>query len=765
MTLVYMEGFESVIDTPDMISRGWKMGGSLGSGGQNALTLPSRTGVAGRGLMLRGPYYPSATYLPLINSSAYDFGMIDTGKSINDLWKAGGFAVGFNATFNKRQQTEVAMGMPSQIVYDGSQYYWAIVNDNTTSGGYATAYSTDLMNWTLTTNKPAVAGLDAFIEVVGSGPNATVIVGRQLQAYNTYSYYTTNMGLTWSQQTSGQSFGHNLIATGNPATPLVGITQNGSTTSATAQLYYLTAMGGTPVAIAGITLATGQYTTGAAKVVSGVACFSSVAGGNLTNPGNYAANWYCCPTSADMTKSTNYTSSPTHIGQALDITFFNNVWISVGYSGIFTAPNSGTVGSPLGPTGAWTRQVASLAPGVFSVDHNGSICVAVGADTTTSTVGAIYTSTDGVTWSKVNRFILEGAGGNNGVFTNVIWDGKQFVVTGGLNNNMVLTSADGLNWTPVYYPDYTEYSGTPASLLGIYSGTLVAGVNAGGNSGAPGTYVPYTSTATYHVGVGLYAAAPVTTQSGTTRQVQVGNVTGSGAVGLQALASAVSTAQLTHFYEIIATAIPGTSNAFTFQWAVDGVIVGTLALTLQNGAFAVANDTAAHLLLNLGRSGQWTVIDDIYVTTMNGSSNVGQLGPVNILPWTPVSDVQAAMTRNGNAASNAAQVAGALSNSEGSVYSYTVGAQDVYKTAATIPAGYKIKGVQAEAFFTKYGTSGANCSMGIISGTVEVDSAVVTANTNTPTYAALIAETDPNTNAAWTSDGVKAAEMTVTKVN
>jgi hypothetical protein len=692
--------------------------------------------------------------------------MVDTGKSINDLWKAGGFAVGFNATFNKRQQTEVGMGLPGQIVYDGSQYYWAIVKD--TVAGYTVAYSTDLMTWTTVPTAPNIAGLDSFIEVIGSGPNATVVVGRQFTQYNGYHYFTTNMGLTWSNVGSMGSYAHNLIATGNPATPYVGITQNGTTASSTAQLYYLPSISASAVAvlISGITLATGQYTTGTAKLVNGIACFSSATGNNLTNPAAYNSNWVCCPVSADMTKAASYTTSANVGAQAVDITFFKNLWITAAYNGLYTAPNSGTSAAPLGPTAAWTKQIATVAPGVFSVDNNGSVCVAVGADTTTATVGAIYTSTDGVNWTKANRFILESSGGNNGVFTNVIWTGTQFVVTGGLNNNMVLTSPDGINWTPMYYPDYTEYSGTPASLLGVYSGTLVAGVNAGGASGAPGTYQPYAISSGYHVGVGLFAAAPVTAQSGTTRQVSVGFVTGAAAVALQTPVSTVNIAPLTHFYEIIATAIPGTTNAFTFQWAVDGVIVGTLPLTLVSGAFANAGDTGtAHLLLNLPRAGQWTVIDDIYVATLNGSNNIGQLGPVNILPWAPVSDAQANMTRNGNASSNAGQVAGPLSNSEGSVYSYTVGAQDIYKTSANIPAGYKIKGVQSEAYFTKYGTSGANCSTGIISGATEVDSAVVAANTVNPVYASLILETDPSTSAAWTPAGVQAAEMTVTKVN
>jgi hypothetical protein len=269
------------------------------------------------------------------------------------------------------------------------------------------------------------------------------------------------------------------------------------------------------------------------------------------------------------------------------------------------------------------------------------------------------------------------------------------------------------------------------------------------------------------VGWGFSAGPPVTTNGVTTRTVaglQVpGSATTATVVNSANANQAVLTTPLAHFFEIIATAVAGTTNQFMFQFAIDGIV---LPGSFGPYYFAAAGDTgSSHLLINLPRTGNWTVIDDIYVTTMNGTNNVGQLGVTQVLPTTTISDAQAQYTRSGSQASDAAAVAGPYSNSEGYVYATGVGTKDIYNTSSPVPPGYRVRAVQVEAFFSKYGATGATATVGLVSGATELDSAPVGAYTPTPVYAAVLADTDPNTGTAWTVDAAKAVRFAVTKAS
>jgi hypothetical protein len=762
MTALFMEGFENVIDNIDLIARGWHMGAYAGTNGQNAMTVPSRTGTPGKGLMLKGPYYSaSLTYLPL--SLTIDFGMMDTGIGINSLWKSGGFAVGMNGTFNKASQVQVAANGNFQIVYDGATYYWAIVEVGST---YEVAYSPDLINWTTTTSQPANIAADSTITVVGSGATATVIVGTQFTSAVSDFCYTTNQGITWTAVAPSSVTPKMIVATGNSATPYV-MFGSGASTNAP---YTMTSISATPTAVSGASFgATGSYNGGIAKIVAGYACFMPlVSSGSFSTPSTISSTWWFCSTAANMAASASYTSASTIASKQMnDITFFNNTWITVGYGGVFTAPNPGTSSNILPPTAAWANPVNTGTVILFSVASSSTMCVAVGIDSATTTIPAIYTSPDGVNWTKTNRFTFEGAAATNSMcFMNVIWTGTQFVMTGGLNSNVIATSPDGIAWTGVYYPDYTEVAQTTcASAFGIYSGAVAAGQYGAGGQGAAGTFTPWSTSASIQCGFGFYASAPAsgarTVQAiaipGGTQTATVATITGAS--------ESVSTSTLSHYYEIIATAT-GTTNAFTFQFAIDGVILpGTSAAW----GFAAATDTTgvAHLVINLPRSGNWTVLDDIYVTnfTNDGSGNVGQLGVTNVLPWVTSGDVSDQWTRSGSQSTDAACVAGPYSNSEGYVYATAVGAKDTYQMSASVPAGFKVRAVQAEGYFAKNGSTGANASVGIVSGSTELDSSAVSATTSTAVFASVLASVDPNTGTAWTNTGAAAAEIAINKTS
>lgn len=760
MTLQYMEGFENIIESSDLTARGWLTSTLRTQAGVGVLTVPSRTGTPGRGLMLRGPYSSSAV-LPFAAAGSTDFGMYNPGRSIYSLWQAGGFSVGFNATFNKVLQNIVGAWFCNSIAYDGSEYYWAIMQSNTST--YDVVYSTDLVNWTVCLTQPTFTAQawNYGITISGTGATATVMIvpdyfSSYTAAEELVPWYTTNLGAAWTKLTPAWGNGSNangsLVFTGNSSFPIVGVGVNN--TPANVMLYYtsLTATPTMSTVVLGTNNSSAAYCTSSiARLKNGFVCLSAVANANYSGniPGAlaYTSLWAVAPAQGALGTASTWTTSPTIAGQQMDITFFNNLWITVGYGGIYTAPNSGTVGSPAGPTSTWLNVVNTAASGIMGIDNNGEICVAVGQDPTNTSSGVIYTSTNGSTWTKNDRLITSGAVGVQ--FTGVMWTGTQFVITGGQANNVIATSPDGLAWTSVYYPDYSEaLDGTSASALGVYSGTITAA----------GLYVPWGALSSEVVGQVLYASAA----SGGVRTITPSDVAGNGATGAGTSAN-VSTTPLAHYYEIIAVST-ASANCFNFSWAVDGVVVGPM---VDPGfLFALASDTGtAQLLLNLPRNGQWTVIDDIYVTDFapDPVGNTGQMGIVNIVSGTPASDVQDQFTLTGSAATHAAQLAGALSNSEGMISSYTVGAKDIYGMTNNIPANYRIQAVQVEGFFQKYGNSGASGTLGIVSGAHEVDGGQVAALTVNNVYASSLQSVDPNTNAQWSIAGVNAAKVAVTK--
>jgi hypothetical protein len=750
MTCVYMEGFESVADDTDLVRRGWVTPTLNNVSGASALGIASRTPVAGRGLMLKGPY-GNATTLPCSSNTTPDFGMLNTGKSIYSLWQAGGFSIGFNATFNKVSQVQVASTDTFQIVYDGSQYYWAILFIGAV---FTVGYSTDLVNWTPCQSvPPAISVNNASLSVQGSGLTATVLLSWTGSVTATTSYYTKDGGRTWSAMASVGTSTRGVILTTAPAAPALGVAWIASTGF---RICYFSSLSATPIQLATPAL-TGNVTYANAflKVVSGViiAMGSSLAASAYV-PQSGTSYFASCLQSSDPTVPANWQTVPACVGQVKDITFFNNQWIAVGYGGINASPQAGTPAAVQGPTGVWTQQLSTGTNSIWSIACNNTICVAVGGDPANATLGAIWTSTNGTTWTKTNRFILSSASFNPGSnFTDVIWDGSKFVLTGGQNNNVIATSIDGVSWNPIYYPDYAEATGTSCcSLLGAFSGTL----------NASGTYAPWSASAGALAGVGFSAGAVVAATN--TRPVNPATTSGTGVYSALTPTASVPLVQLSHYYELIATAT-GTVNQFNIQWALDGVIQGTINPALQ---FAIASDTAGlnQLLLNLPRTGNWVMIDDIYVSTMNGANNVGQLGVVNVFPWTPVSDTTLKqMSATSGTLSHAAQVAGALSNAANSVYTSTNGAKDVYNVSSPVPANWTVNAVQADAFFSKNGYVGGNGAVGIVSKTTELDAPPVVALGANPTYASITTDTDPNTGAPWTLAALNSAGIAVAKTS
>jgi hypothetical protein len=220
-----------------------------------------------------------------------------------------------------------------------------------------------------------------------------------------------------------------------------------------------------------------------------------------------------------------------------------------------------------------------------------------------------------------------------------------------------------------------------------------------------------------------------------------------------------------HFYEFIFTSVPGSANQFTVQYAIDAGIIGSL----NGGApiqLAGSGDTGqAQLFVNLPRNGQFTVVDDAYVTNFSADAAgaQGQLGVINIINDPFLADSQDQFSTSNGAVSHAALMNTAFSNSEGYIYSTTQGQTDIYTTNPTIPANYRVQAVMVEGYFQKYSGAGANGAVGVKSGSTTATGSQGAGTGFQTGYSQLIQTTDPSSGAAWTAAGLQAMKVTVTK--
>jgi len=781
MSLVMMEGFEATVDQSDLTSqKGWMLSQATNLSGNSSVGIPSRTGIAGTGLMLRGPYSSSAA-LPMASANAPDFGMNALNETVYAAWQSGGFSVGINATFNKVKQIEIGGYYPNQLVFDGS-WYWAVgtVNGSGTPGIF---YSPDLQNWTpLQTNPTGTAGLafTNWIQVIGSGATATIITGDTVcdtypAPYTRQSaiYFSTNLGVTWSTVTAGsaQQQWFSGVATGNAAEPFLFVASYSNTYNY-AYLWNPSNNSSTTVAgigrnLSGSVITSGNYYSGVGltRKKQNFVCMwmQSVSAASWPQPpgttaqlpsATIAANWVIWNASAGSYSTANCTFAPALGSFQMDICYCSglNLWVSVGGGGIYTAPDAVSAAAPVGPTAAWANPVP--ATNVWGVDTNGSIVVAVGQDPLNANQGAIWTTSNGTTWTKANRFIVSSGQTVTG-FTSVFWDGTRFVAVGHAGSNLIAVSVDGVAWTVVYHPDYTEQTvSNAASLLGVYAGI-------GG-----GSYTPWSTASSAYVGVGVLPAAQTGTGNAVARVVTPYLIEGNGTPVAQTPTVSVPTSGgYNHFYEFIFTAVAGSPNQFTVQYAIDAGIIGSL----NGGApiqLAGSGDTGqAQLFVNLPRNGQFTVVDDTYVTNFasDAAGAQGQLGVINIINDPLLADSQDQFSTSNSALSHAALMNTALSNSEGYIYSTTQGQQDIYTTNPSIPANYRVQAVMVEGYFQKYSGAGANGAVGVKSG-----SATSTGSQGAGTgfgtgYSQLIQTTDPSSGAAWSAAGLQAMKVTVTK--
>ena len=768
MTLLFAEGFETVTDMTDMVARGLLQNALINNvGSTGTMAHPSRTGQPGKGWFMRGPYVASAPS-PLGGANYSDFGMIPFNQSVYSLWQSGGFAVGFSGSFNTLNYLEIAPGESQQLAYDGAQYYWAITRSGQT-GAWGVAYSTDLRNWTPTINQPAVINQNSTISVSGSGLNALVIVGNSGNNVSGAITYTTNMGLTWNATNGSTTYRTPVYLNGSTAL-YVTVAANGS---ANTYVGYSTTWAATPTQLTtlGLVAPVSSSEGGYCKLANGYIIAVSYTGGNAQYQPTAGATsgiaW--CLASADPTVAANWTKSPTIPYEFVDVMYFNGYFIGVGYGGIYYL----NAASPTTwmPAQGLFNMVTSVAFSVFAIATNGTTLIAVGQDPVNTNIGAIYTSTDGVHWTKTNRMLLTSPAATNTAacaFTCVLWDGVRWIVTGGITNGMILTSPDGVAWEAVYITESGEANVNTLAFLGVYTGTYNPLVN---------VFTPWNAQAapTNVSGLGINPAAQ--TAAGTRTVALCGYA---GAAVYNNYATAVVAAPLipigqqagssnTHYYELVYTAVAGTPNLFTVQLFIDGLNIG---YTSPNWQIAPATDTTGvtQVFLSLNRNGNFVMVDDIYLTnfTPDAAGNYGRLGPSSFFSLQGRTVVQGQFSNTIGANTNVQTVNSELSNAEGYLYATNKNSEDVYSTTNTMPSNYLPKAVLIDAYLGSQGqgpqVAGA---VGIVSGAATQNGAPVAGGGGQgygwANRATLLTETDPNTSAPFTLAAVNALEISITK--
>lgn len=728
----------------DFRVQGWQ----TAPGGALTILSQSITNLSGASLHMAPASGSNAATAPGAAYSAgvtYDYGFYNTQKTVNQAWTAGGFTFGFNGKFNSGSSIPLGGigGNPyPDFCFDGT-YYWAIAQ-NAVSGAMSVQYSTDLKNWVITTTPAVSGGLSGSATIFSLGGGVVGLIGNSSALTTQDVWYTSNQGTSWSVKAlgtftaaaAGTGYG---IATGNSTYPHVVLM---SATSTTGGGIYVGSITGTMTQVVSTPADAQPYHQ--IKIIDGLILIF-----NITGRAVYSATASSVTLNTGAAWSTATWSATGAPGLILDYTYnpTSNVWVlTCGGAGVYTFPNSGTAGTATKPTGTIVLTNRTM-PGTnatwYIVWWTGAQTVAIGA------WGQIATSPDGTTWTlQPAQMIPQGQIANNRPtacsFVFSIYDGTKYVLVGASSGgNFLATTTDLVtNYTCMYCSDAAE-SVLPNNygVVGVFSGT------------APATTGLWTCNSTL---LGLSVSAI----SGGNRTV--GAVINSTAAAV--VSSTLSaTSPINHYYELVATKDPGTINSFFVSLYIDGSLVNTTTTSYPMGSSS--SDTTSLLILCLNRSCNFAAYDDMYFLLNDGLGVTGPQGPVNIIARRPETDIQDQWIKTGGTSNSLSVNQAALSSlSTNYVSSAASGNKDIYACSDTIPAGYQIRAVQMEAFFTNTGVSEPEITIGISSGGTESDSPTTTLVGNTPNYIPFIFQTNPNGGVAWTAAAVEAAEFVITHV-
>ena len=215
---------------------------------------------------------------------------------------------------------------------------------------------------------------------------------------------SSDNGATWDNMTSGVSTNLASVAYGG-GTFVVGGNSGVILTSTNASTWISETSGGNSWS---------AVSDGVSDNLSGTAygndlhVISGVSGTILTSSDN-GSSW------------TSQTSGTSEV--IWDVTYYNNIFVSVSDNGLIYTSGDGTT---------WTPRTSGTSSPLRGVTYGNSTFVAVG------NAGKIYTSPDGTTWTSSTS-------GTSNAFQQVVYGNSTFVAVG--SSGTIYTSGDGTTWT------------------------------------------------------------------------------------------------------------------------------------------------------------------------------------------------------------------------------------------------------------------------------------------------------------------------------
>lgn len=749
MSLKYMQGFETVRDDSDLRLQGWSVSPQAPTT-KKVTFAPSVTNIPGTSLRPVGAFQSSAASSAIWGAAAdQTWGYYNTGYTVQQAWNAGGITLGFGAKLNSNVPYYVSASYGQGCGFDGTRY-WGFRRTAATN----ISTSTDLINWTDTP-----AQISSAVAMTYSSTSHVPLVTSNINTTTTALNYTTNNGASWTSVTlpvtpsSVGSTPMGPVDTGNSAFPhVVPVVSNiGSgfqgilyalVGNATTGSFSVTLNGGGSTQAVNGVLTAGRLLGGSSGVVSlfysGYGLMAVAANSALNTSGAWssfsvtAASWNAPGPSGDY---------------ILDMAFLpaaNRYIFATSRGLMFVANPGGTPGTPSPLSGAVTMTLAQ------SITTNvPSQLILVGSTMFAVTLGgAVYSTTDGVTWTLLGNPLTNLSGGG---YINYLYDGSKYVLFTTSSTGIIATTPDMVtNWQAMNV--YEAADATATGLTGgVGSGLIVSA------SGAPTANGQFTAFNTYGGFLHLFVAGA----SGGNRQWGILDSVGNSTTYLTGSLSA--TANLYHYFEMRYVKNSASINQFDVYMYIDGVQVGS-KFTYQ---FTRNIDTTGLFLIGFQRSGCFTAIDDIYVTLEDGTGLSGNLGQINIVAQRPTADVQAQWVPTGGSGTNASAVnQNALSSiATKNVSSSNAGDKDIYSSSDTIPAGYTAKAQLVETYFTKTSTTAPVVSVGLKSGSSETDSQQISVSGTSATYVSVLSDTDPNGNQPWNTNSVKASQFVLNHIS
>lgn len=632
-----------------------------------------------------------------------------SGKTMNELWNSGGFAVSW------RQQTFIPNAHLRMPLWDGARYVWIL--GPAMSGSYV-GTSPNGSYW-------------QFQTAAGAQTEATAATGGVVPAV----YDSVHSQIVWFD-----------VATAAPnyLTANYGIPENGFSQSAT-----IVGAGSTFVI-------TGSYYSNGRLVVIGASttspyCYYSdnggagpwVAASGLT--GNVTANgiarsqafpntWIVLRSNGYQVSTTNLTSFSSFLGIS-GLTSLNSVAASptsiviVGANAIARSTTQDLA------TADWTT--TSIASTIFmGVAYGNSRWVAI------ATSGAVYTSTDdGLTWNLATTLPFQyGASQMRNSNISVGFQNGKFVYWG-YTLGCYAESLDGANWQIVSYPYPTSTAGTDSAALNTLTGLFLS------STLATPTWTGY--------GTGITFSSSTITQ--TSNLIGYANVTGGG--------STVSTKLMGpgDWREVQVIMRPAAAaNQWMVTYSIDDWVSSPVG--------PITYDGTNYPWFNLSRRGAVSNFGNLVFYEFAGLSDpVAMLGPdLRIYTEHPTSDELAQWNRSDGTTSNAQAVAtGTVTNATTNISESGLGKTDQYQVSTSMPNTVKVLSVQNEAYFSRMLPNTTYVSVGTQVDGQNTDSVPVQVSSPVASWAYVNQRLDqnPTTGSNWTAATASASRMRIIRAS